>query len=78
MARTTSGIAPATSDREIASRARGTPRIAGRLLRRVRDFADVARRFGSELWVTGQHGTLWFEGATGRVHGSTGDRPLAA
>ncbi|WP_349362713.1 MAG: Holliday junction branch migration DNA helicase RuvB [Roseitalea porphyridii] len=28
--------------REIAARARGTPRIAGRLLRRVRDFADVA------------------------------------
>ena len=28
---------------EIARRARGTPRIAGRLLRRVRDFADVAR-----------------------------------
>jgi Holliday junction DNA helicase RuvB len=28
--------------REIASRARGTPRIAGRLLRRVRDFAAVA------------------------------------
>jgi Holliday junction DNA helicase RuvB len=27
---------------EIASRARGTPRIAGRLLRRVRDFAAVA------------------------------------
>lgn len=27
---------------EIAKRARGTPRIAGRLLRRVRDFADVA------------------------------------
>jgi Holliday junction DNA helicase RuvB len=26
---------------EIARRARGTPRIAGRLLRRVRDFADV-------------------------------------
>ena len=26
---------------EIASRSRGTPRIAGRLLRRVRDFADV-------------------------------------
>ena len=32
--------------REIASRARGTPRIAGRLLRRVRDFADVA---GAEM-----------------------------
>jgi len=33
-----------TSDgaREIASRARGTPRIAGRLLKRVRDFAAVA------------------------------------
>ncbi|HEX4534980.1 MAG TPA: Holliday junction branch migration DNA helicase RuvB [Rhizomicrobium sp.] len=33
-----------TSDgaREIASRARGTPRIAGRLLKRVRDFASVA------------------------------------
>jgi holliday junction DNA helicase RuvB len=28
--------------REIAKRARGTPRIAGRLLRRVRDFANVA------------------------------------
>jgi len=28
--------------KEIAKRSRGTPRIAGRLLRRVRDFADVA------------------------------------
>jgi len=28
--------------REVASRARGTPRVAGRLLRRVRDFALVA------------------------------------
>ncbi len=28
--------------REIARRSRGTPRIAGRLLRRVRDFAEVA------------------------------------
>lgn len=28
---------------EIARRSRGTPRIAGRLLRRVRDFADVAQ-----------------------------------
>ncbi|MDR3525741.1 MAG: Holliday junction branch migration DNA helicase RuvB [Rhizomicrobium sp.] len=28
--------------REIASRARGTPRISGRLLKRVRDFASVA------------------------------------
>ncbi len=28
--------------REIARRARGTPRVAGRLLRRVRDFANVA------------------------------------
>jgi holliday junction DNA helicase RuvB len=35
------GIAP-DGAREIAGRARGTPRIAGRLLRRVRDFADVA------------------------------------
>ena len=35
--------APITADgaREIARRARGTPRIAGRLLRRVRDFAAV-------------------------------------
>ncbi|WP_299436481.1 Holliday junction branch migration DNA helicase RuvB [uncultured Rhodospira sp.] len=30
--------------REIATRARGTPRVAGRLLRRVRDFAAVAGR----------------------------------
>lgn len=36
------GIA-ATSDgaREVARRARGTPRVAGRLLRRVRDFAEA-------------------------------------
>src|SRR3546814_9289212 len=34
-------IAPAAT-REIASRSRGTPRIAGRLLRRVRDFAIAA------------------------------------
>lgn len=33
--------------REIASRARGTPRIANRLLRRVRDFAEV--RSGGEI-----------------------------
>lgn len=35
---------PLTEDgaQEIAKRARGTPRIAGRLLRRVRDFASVA------------------------------------
>ena len=31
----------ATGAEEIARRARGTPRIAGRLLRRVRDFADL-------------------------------------
>jgi Holliday junction DNA helicase RuvB len=29
--------------REIAGRARGTPRIAGRLLKRVRDFASVGK-----------------------------------
>ncbi|MHA1189970.1 MAG: Holliday junction branch migration DNA helicase RuvB [Alphaproteobacteria bacterium] len=36
--------APISDDgaREIARRARGTPRVAGRLLRRVRDFATVA------------------------------------
>jgi Holliday junction DNA helicase RuvB len=35
---------PLTADgaREIARRSRGTPRVAGRLLRRVRDFAAVA------------------------------------
>ena len=35
------GIAP-DGAAELARRARGTPRIAGRLLRRVRDFANVA------------------------------------
>jgi Holliday junction DNA helicase RuvB len=30
--------------REIAARSRGTPRIAGRLLKRVRDFASVAKQ----------------------------------
>ncbi|MBN9142925.1 MULTISPECIES: Holliday junction branch migration DNA helicase RuvB [unclassified Novosphingobium] len=39
------GIA-AEGAREIARRSRGTPRVAGRLLRRVRDFAHVA---GSEV-----------------------------
>jgi Holliday junction DNA helicase RuvB len=29
--------------REVAARSRGTPRIAGRLLRRIRDFAAVAK-----------------------------------
>ena len=29
---------------EIAKRSRGTPRIANRLLRRVRDFADVKNK----------------------------------
>jgi len=32
---------------EIATRARGTPRVAGRLLRRVRDFASVAQGSGA-------------------------------
>jgi Holliday junction DNA helicase RuvB len=44
---------PLESDgaREIAGRARGTPRIAGRLLRRVRDFAHVegAERIDAEV-----------------------------
>ncbi|MEJ6010693.1 Holliday junction branch migration DNA helicase RuvB [Novosphingobium aquae] len=35
--------------REIARRARGTPRVAGRLLRRVRDFAHVAGN-GTVTW----------------------------
>jgi Holliday junction DNA helicase RuvB len=39
------GIGIAAEGAEIARRARGTPRVAGRLLRRVRDFAHVA---GSE------------------------------
>jgi Holliday junction DNA helicase RuvB len=34
----------AAGAREIASRARGTPRVANRLLRRVRDFAEVRGR----------------------------------
>jgi len=34
--------------REIARRSRGTPRVAGRLLRRVRDFAHVAGLGGSQ------------------------------
>lgn len=37
---------------EIAKRSRGTPRIALRLLRRVRDFADVAGQTGIDLDCT--------------------------
>jgi Holliday junction DNA helicase RuvB len=41
-ARGCSASASIRAAREIARRARGTPRVAGRLLRRVRDFAHVA------------------------------------
>lgn len=37
-----------------------------------------ARRFGAELWVTGQHGTITLFGQTAIVQGSAGTRPLAA
>ena len=43
-ARTSTSTAPALA--EIAGRSRGTPRIANRLLRRVRDYALVHRRRG--------------------------------
>ena len=39
---------------EIAQRARGTPRVANRLLRRVRDFAQVRADGRIDLEVTGQ------------------------
>ncbi|SIS39349.1 Holliday junction branch migration DNA helicase RuvB [Insolitispirillum peregrinum] len=44
---------PITEDgaREIACRSRGTPRVAGRLLRRVRDFATVAKRLPVDAFV---------------------------
>ena len=57
---------------EIASRSRGTPRIANRLLRRVRDYAqvkadgvvthDVARR-GLELYEVDELGLDWLDRA---------------
>jgi holliday junction DNA helicase RuvB len=37
---------------EVAKRARGTPRVAGRLLRRVRDFAEVGATPGQAVKVT--------------------------
>lgn len=40
--------------REVASRSRGTPRIAGRLLRRVRDFAAVAGKTTVDAEVADQ------------------------
>ncbi|MBA4027672.1 MAG: Holliday junction branch migration DNA helicase RuvB [Planctomyces sp.] len=49
------GDSPAALDdalREIARRSRGTPRIANRLLRRVRDFAQVRARGRASLAVT--------------------------
>lgn len=42
----------ATAARELASRARGTPRLANRLLRRVRDFATVANETTLTLATT--------------------------
>jgi Holliday junction DNA helicase RuvB len=46
---------PADARREIASRSRGTPRIANRLLRRVRDFALVR---GGGAGLAAVHGAL--------------------
>jgi Holliday junction DNA helicase RuvB len=37
--------------REIATRSRGTPRIAGRLLRRVRDFATIAKQLSVDAKI---------------------------
>ncbi len=37
---------------EVAKRARGTPRVAGRLLRRLRDFAEVSAAPGEGIIVT--------------------------
>ncbi|HEU4418478.1 MAG TPA: ComEC/Rec2 family competence protein, partial [Planctomycetota bacterium] len=37
----------------------------------------IARRFGAELWVTGQHGTITLSGEPAQVRGSAGVRPLA-
>ena len=44
--------AQALAAREIAGRSRGTPRVALRLLRRVRDFAEVANKKEVELKTT--------------------------
>ena len=44
-------VLDAAGAREIARRARGTPRVAGRLLRRVRDFAHVAGVDGRDVAV---------------------------
>jgi len=51
---------------EIAKRSRGTPRIANRLLRRVRDFADVKtngvihQQLANEALITIQTVVVWF------------------
>lgn len=44
--------------REVARRSRGTPRIANRLLRRVRDFAQVEGGKGSRLGAEGARASL--------------------
>lgn len=46
--------------REIASRSRGTPRLANRLLKRVRDYAQV-RAEGSVSWQTAAEALSFFE-----------------
>lgn len=62
--RRSAGILKANLDEggaaEIARRARGTPRIANRLLRRVRDYADV--RAGGALNAAVAHDALKLEG----------------
>ena len=45
-------IAQTDASYEIAKRSRGTPRLALRLLRRIRDFAEVANEFDIQLKTT--------------------------
>ena len=47
-----------TAAREIAARSRGTPRVANRLLRRVRDFSEVAEGRGKILRMERAHFAL--------------------
>jgi Holliday junction DNA helicase RuvB len=49
----------ATGAKELARRARGTPRIANRLLRRVRDYAQVWAMGASRNQLRGARSTRW-------------------
>ena len=64
--------------REIGGRARGTPRIANRLLRRLRDFAEVAGRDTIDLETARRPSSAWRWTSTDSTSSTGGSCPRSS